>query len=810
MQANQIISSLNSDEKTIIIAPYKYRQYIMEEVKDIALNVNVSTASILVEEVLANQNIEFDKESSIVKKILINDKLQNHEYHNNINFIDQLLKLEKEFQNSNIVSECEYSEFLDLQSYDFSNIHYDCDRLIVFEEDLQPIHNQVIEQLKNQGVKVDYVENKNETSQYFEYNNTVEMLNGIFDSLINETQQTLVICDNQINRDYLKNLADNYNIAYGEVQSEDLPKQIFVRNMFNDINNGLDKITIDEEEISINTADYKTYLSDLYNLLVGIQLFKISDLNNLFAQLYTNSELEIPLLNKWLLDELLSKLKNSSLKGNILFVGSDYNSLYFDRVVVVDASLKNFQPKKASYLLSVDQRHDINKNLITNANYEQDFKKAEKRLVNCGKHIEYYYSLLDIDNTSSDLAYFIKDINGLPTDKDKAVEYLSNNKEIVYFVNDINVESKIDYTSPIKVNSNKQLSINPSALDNFYKCPYKYLMNNLIKPRSKTVLNSAFIGDVIHEIIHEINLVAIANDGKYDMNKAQIDNLIKESEKYQKGLKLLEPCYHDYYFEYILKAINLFLKQTEYYTHYSNYRISDTEKTVIKQLEEQNAIFKGKIDAVLKSNNDYLVVDYKSNHKLNFSVEKFDLGLSNQLISYLNLIDEPANVKGAFYQSFFKGKNEIKSSKKWAEELNKPFDDELKGILFYNDQEIDLEEDRKSLLNFDYNFDLGNEKNHLSMLSNIKLKLSSSNIKKEDLRNKKDLIQTIEVLEDDYFKVLQNHIDQMIATIREGKLEAAPYDMYSCEYCDYKKVCKNYDPNFKKVVKKKEEGDDDE
>lgn len=806
MQANQILSSLNNEEKTIIVLPFKYHNYLMDNINNILLNVSLYTPVMLVNEILSNNNIEHNSDSSLIKKIKINNKLKSNEYHNNINFIDQLFKLESEYIASNIDTDNDfmYSEFLDLNHYDFSNITFNCERLIVFEEGLLPIHKQVIAQVNELGVKVEYIENKNETSLYYEYENSIEMLNSIFDSLIEEEYSTLIICDDQVNKDYLKNLADNYGIEYGEVQAEDLVNKIKLQNLFNSIKTGLNELVIGEDIITLDTSDYKGYLENLYDVLISIDIFKIEYLNKLFKALYLNEEVDISLLNKWLVQDLINTL-TSNTKANIIFAGSDFNSLYFDRVIIVDASLKSFKPKKVSYLLNVDQRNEISPDLLTNLDYDYDFKQAETRLINCGKQIEYHYCLLDIDNNSNDLAYFIKDLNGLLS-KDKK-DYLADNKEIIYYLNNNQVTSKIEDTNPININPNLKLNISPSALDTFYKCPYQYLMSYLIRPRINQELNSALIGTVIHDIIHQINDQAIKNDGNYDVDIDEIKSLIESNEEYLNSLTYLDACYHEYYYQYIYAMILNFLRQVSYFSLNSEYKVSEAEQKIIKELSN-NTFFKGTIDAVFKYDNDYVVIDYKSSDKLSFDVTKLELGLQNQLISYLKLINHNARVKGAFYQSFKKDKQKVTTSTNWFKALNNDATSKLKGVLFYDNEKIDISSERRALAHFDYQFDIDNDKNHVSNISNIKLKLSDKKISEEEFRNKKDLIQYNSVLEDDYFKILDDNINKMITSIRDGELYATPYSNEdACLYCTFQKVCKNYDPDFVKNSSK--EGEED-
>lgn len=779
MQANQIIASLNKEERTIILLPYKYHEYFKEQINGCLFNVSIYSPDMLVSEVLANENILYKPDSSLIKKIMINDKLKNSDYYLNNNYIEQLLKLETEFNKANLVCESEFSAYLTLEAYDFSNVFCSCERLLVFEEDLFRIHYQIIDQLKKQNVKIEYIKNVNHSSSYYEYENTIEMLNVVFASLVNKDKPTLVICDDQVNKDYLKNLADNYGVNYGEVQQEDIAKQIKLQRVFNEIEQGV---------ISLDKSDYHLYLASLYELLVNLEYFDLAYLNNLFSALYTNVSVDISLLNNWLLLELSSKLKTNTT-GTIIFASSDFNSLYFEDVIVVDASLKQFKAKKASYLLNTDQRKALNEHLLTNIDYNNAHKQAELRLVNCGKNIQYHYCLLALDNTNNDLAYFIKNLNNLLSLNKE--DYLSNVANLTYYLNDIKVTANIADDNPIKLNANTTLTLSPSALDVFYNCPYKYFMAYLVKKNTPVQFNSALVGNVVHDIISTINKLLISNNNNYSDYQDNITDLIHSSTIYQASLALIDDYYTDYYFNSIYQLINNFINDMQTISAESSFKIIASEQAHQVALETENAVLKGKIDAIYQYNNDYIIVDYKSS-KQTFNYKKLELGLQNQLISYLYLNNKPAELCGAFYLNFKKAKEEIKNSNQWQDFKNKTTINKLRGILFYDNQRITL--DGPQIYHFDHT--LGTD-NTTSKISNVKTALSKE-VTPEKLASTKDLILPLNILTDCYFKTLTTHINTMITNIRAGVLAAQPYELNSCNYCEYQKVCKNYQPEFKK------------
>lgn len=801
---NKLYKLINQSEKTLIIAPAKYHKKIIENLQKespIILNLQLLTIDNLLNNLLGENLISYDDDSSIVEKIKINQHLIeiNHEYKNNINYVNELFKVKKEFYLSNINTPDNFELPITYEALPINKITSDIKHLILLsDEDIFPLHSQLLEQLKNHDTRITnfYEYNQTETKQYrIEHKNTINMLDYVLAKTleINDLENTLIICDSDMQKDYFKSQLIKLGLSYDEETANTHPKVYKLRSIFNvldhncsrdDINKVVrllenSSITITDLE-NAHSVDYHAYLKMLYTLLIETSLFVVSDLNNLFSDLYKiKATTDKLLLNQLLLTTLSNKLVQVKVgvSNALMLASSSFNSLPFKHVMVVDSSLASFKQSKPSYLLDTTKREQISKALISVIEYGKQYRLAQQRLLTCGKHIYFNNALVDLANKSSAPAFFIKQ------QKDNQ-ENLANDYYHIFTRQPVLDSSSLLVSQPIAKEKimnklNHKINISPSALDTFGKCPYKYFVDYILRPQEAISFDNRDLGSIYHKIIEQISNDLITNNQTFsslDMDSIEKEIETKINEQINQTLNDKEYLDLANYQATKLKMVMLktLVKNIEFFRYFetlSKYRLQSTELPLKMQYQQDNVFIKGFVDAVFNYQDKAFVLDYKSGARA-FNKKEFNHGVSNQLITYTYLLKKATtinnNIQGAFYKTLkdnYVDSNQLINHEENIEKHQK--DNELTGL--YVDENL-------SELNIA--FDATFESEGHSLISDITLGKKSKNA-----------IDRIEL--ENMHRTLEWHIDKMLSTIDSGIFAIDPYEKTACEYCSNQNICHN-------------------
>lgn len=813
VETNELLKLIDPNVKTLLIIPNKYHfsiyKNILKESK-IIFNLTLLSANNFLKSVFVDNNLIIDDDISLIEKLKINNRLESdHEYHNNINFINELFKLKQELFYSNIKYTNEYSDYLDYNFIDFEklalNITYDT--IIYCDEEFYPIHHQMLSSINTKEI-IEFDSIFVSIKQYFEHSNSIRMLDYVVKNIYdNEYDDLLIIVDDVISQNYLKDKLNELNIPYNNLNQDNNINVSFLKSLFNIINhsaNGFDyknitSLNIDSSNlILLKQMKYHEYLRHLYTILVDTNLFELSFLNKIFTKLFLEESNDFKLLNKLLFNNLSIKLTNQKQNtNNIVIADSSFNSVHFKQVFVLDSTLKNFRPTKASYLLNTKQRNDINLKLISNTDNLEFFKLAQQRLLNCGSNINFHYALLTLDNKSQDLAYFIK-LDYFQTTKEKRIILSNNNdnylhlttkekKEDSYLVK--NIFNSLDMDKVFH-RLNNELKISASSLDEFNKCPYKYLVSRIYKPKLSNDFSYIQLGNIHHHVIEEINKKLIETNTSY--NTYSYDKLIKiidsityesifNNDKYD-----FSKVDQDFAYKQIKANLINFIDSMIYFESFTKYKIDSSESEIRIKYNNphlDSAYLVGKIDSIMKYENIYYVLDYKS-RETKFKELDFNNGINSQLIMYLKLLQESKlKTFGAFYKaindSFIKEKsNEL--------DLVLNNNDLLNRLSYTKNPYFGIASNNVALTSFDSNL-----ANNQSVILAINSTRSFNNT----------FVDKLSV----YISKLDTHIDTMIEKFITGNFSAQPHSDKECNLCEYKVICKHY---FKNSNEEEEESDE--
>lgn len=752
------------------------------------MNIDIFTMSIL-----ESNHISYLKPNLLEKHYLLSN--DNHQFSNSISFLEDLNKLDKEcFLSNNIIeSNNEYAKYLSFNKLSLTNLNCLYDQIIVYDNhNLLPIHLEI---LNNLNIKPIFLEDdttiKTNNITINTHDNYIELFNHLID-VLNNNDSTFQICiDDLVLRQNLINLLDNFNFKYTNLNNtHDMFNTKITNSISNFILNNdnvydlfnildyykynisstlknnltyqypiLDNINFNEEidnflnqikDIKDSNSN-KEIIEKTYVLLTNFDFINLNKLNDITSDIYvleyldkiSNDVLITYYCNE--LNKCFNNQKQLSSNSKIFITDTNITPINIDHLIIIDGAFKSNTDYNTSLLYSLNDR--MNNNIITNNEFISIKEKQNQLLLKSCDNIEIYHSLNTLDNKPNELAYFINDL------KLKTYHHSIN----YFYSNKYTLDNKINFKE-LNVNVITQSyskSVSSTRLDSYFKCPYKYFINYVLKPNTNYIL-SAKLGEIQHEVLEMSKL----QNFEFVYDDFIMNKLLEINESMP--IKNINTLYNRLVdsIKYNLKVLKEILDNTDYHP-------DSFEQTF--ELAINDMMLNGKIDALLKYNDHYFVVDFKSS-KHSFNQTDFIAGISNQLITYLYLLKENGyKVSGAFYQNM---KLDYVKVDSFNDDFNEAIFNEkkLNGILMndpaYNDH-------------FDKNIN-----NFISYISNVKFEGRKSN----------DLVKEVEFLTE-CFSILEDSINKYIKSLQEGNYLIYPYSEASCKYCEYHNICK-IDSNF--------------
>lgn len=350
--------------------------------------------------------------------------------------------------------------------------------------------------------------------------------------------------------------------------------------------------------------------------------------------------------------------------------------------------------------------------------------------------------------------------------------YLSQHLKIPYrdYLNDFTPISNSLLKQKIET-----LTLSYTALNNYYKCPFKYYCSNILNLDQYETTFDAFVGSVFHNVLSkafakENNLdvttlyqQAITEERKRLQNQKCPFSLTKENETFLQFLK-----------EDIQFVVTTITKQLK------NSKLMDAlfeKKITVTKEKDVTVVFKGFIDKILllkEGDTNYLaIIDYKTG-KEEIELKKVKFGLNLQLPIYLYLAsfleewDNKTEVTGFYLQKI----------------LNKE-QNKVPGIT-YEQLKIDsLKLEGYSNTNVDVLEKLDSNYQNSTLIKGMRVKNDGS------------FYSNVKSLSSDKMKALTNYVDKLIDeasdNIIAGNFSIAPKQIgdkiVSCDFCPFSELC---------------------
>ena len=304
----------------------------------------------------------------------------------------------------------------------------------------------------------------------------------------------------------------------------------------------------------------------------------------------------------------------------------------------------------------------------------------------------------------------------------------------------------------LKMYKNNRLTLSYSSLNNYYLCPFKYYLTNVLKLEKVDDTFKIDLGNLFHKVLSHYEELNFDIDKYYD-----ISNITDKREKFF-YLKLKKEL------DFIIK----FLKEQREYFKYDKALYEEEIKVNLKD----NITFKGYIDKMLikkiDEDNYASIIDYKTGN-IDIDLRLLDSGLNMQLPIYIYLL------KHSKYKDY------------------KLFGIYLEHLLNYDKKAIDITREKKDKLKL-----TGYTINNKEVLENIDLSYADSKVIKNLKVNKDGSFSSYaKLLSEQDFKdinlTVEDKINTAIKDIKNGNFVIKPKiykgENISCKYCQYKDIC---------------------
>ena len=197
-----------------------------------------------------------------------------------------------------------------------------------------------------------------------------------------------------------------------------------------------------------------------------------------------------------------------------------------------------------------------------------------------------------------------------------------------------------------------QLTLSYTSMSEYMHCPFSYYVRHILGIREKMEENnSLFVGTMYHDVLQKvINDIYIQQKDRshiHELIEAYLTLFLQE-----KNITLTPKL--SFYLKKYKLAITTLLEVMFQFMDDSSFQVEALEKEIRVALDEHTTCM-GVIDKILKYQNYYVVLDYKT-HAVSVDWHALDVGIDLQLPIYFYLIhaiDHQARIAGGYLQSVY-------------------------------------------------------------------------------------------------------------------------------------------------------------
>ncbi len=596
-----------------------------------------------------------------------------------------------------------------------------------------------------------------------------------------------------------------------EFENADLEMNFVLENILKLLNDGVD---INKIYIINANNDYIEPINKMFSLFnipynyaqkKSITMFPIT---KKFLKFIKNSDLKVCELNEFLIE--LKDFNNDEILNQIINVLNKYYGLkekVKDLYEVIYFELKNTYLKEEKYKNAINILNNIQpfsdddyvfaislneENALKDNDYLKDSEKLILGLdtsyeLNQINDLKVINILSNIKNLTLSYKLKLNDNDYMINHNFDALEvqkyefkynrasynkYLFDNHELYD-----NTYKKIDYED-LKNYLDNKLNLSYSSMDLFFKCKYRFFLNNILKIEPKEETMATKVGSMFHKILertlknnYENYLEIIDEESANFLNENSKEKFYGEKLK-KEAIKIIER-----------------LKETDSKTDFKNFAF---EKYLeISKSSDLNIKLIGFLDKILIFNdgiNNYvIVIDYKTG-TYSFDLAELKDGFSMQLLIYLYLIKNAkflsnVEIAGAYVDSIL---NELKPFE-FGKTYDEIVDNRLIGITT-NNKEI--------LSHIDKYYDVN------SFIKGIKLKTDGDFYYYSKVYNESDFDKLLKIVDDNINKVIDDILKCDFKINPKRYSDAKVDEIIGCEYCKFKEICYMSSNNIEIIERK--------
>ena len=582
------------------------------------------------------------------------------------------------------------------------------------EEELVYVCEKIIEDLKQTNIENMYLVVPNE-----EYKIEINRIFKLYNIPLN-IKKSQTIYSTKTGQDFLKTLKETKNIeeALNKTPKNETYNQIInILNKYVFIKN-IDKTYIEIIENELKQTNIKT--KEIEGALKVINIDEIYEKNKYYYILGFNQNI-IPKIH-----EENGIITDKIKKQNKMFTSTLKNKIEKEKI----KKILNYPNIYISYKLKDNFNSYYPSSLIEDLNLE--VKKEKPKLTNSNKYNKLYLSTL----------------------LDDYINYNEENENINYLYptyDNINYKSydnqfKIQNKEIIKEYLNKDLTLSYTSINNYFLCPFKFYIENILKLNKIENTFPILIGNLFHHILQNLY--------NEDFNLDTIfTNYLKDKE--------LSPK-ETFFIRKLKEVIKEDIEVIKMQDNHTNFKTKQTEKRITLQ-KTKNIKFTGIVDKISELDNYIIITDYKTGTP-NTTLDNIEDGLNMQLPVYIYLIknglDKEKQIVGFYLQKLI--------NKSYTEEdtINNL---KLNGYTIESENLIEK---------------IDNTYEDSKIIKGMK-KSKTGFYKYTKLITQKEIDKIEEITE--------SNIDKVIKAIKETDFKINPKrlnnELISCKYCKYKDLC---------------------
>lgn len=776
------------EDNSILIIPNVLRNKMLKYFNDnkIFKNIKIMTFNEL------KKGLLFDYTNQTINYIINNLNVSYAialEYINSLYYIDDATKNEKMGFLINLKDELDKNNLLEYDSL-FTNLIKSKNTIYVFGfNNISKFNNHLLNKA-SKLIKVIHLNNVDSS-----YPHEVLKFNSMDIEIkyVAERISELIYHGIDLNKIYIVNYNQEYNFTINTIFKQfGIP--VYLPSTENLYSTSIAKYFINHLDKNIDVLLYELRKVFKADVIKENELI-INKINNLINNYYWCKDLQsvkyliIEEMKKTKIQQphMLNEIKITELLNNV-FSEDEYVFL----IGFNDSKIPKFK-KDEDYLDDANKPEFVGTSIEENMN----IKDATLRAIKGIKNLTITYPISSNFNTYLP-SYLLRDESLTVKHMDNFISEYSNASNKLYLaealdnylkynVIDPNLDKlkslKIDYkiynnqfsgieNEKLKKYLDGNITLSYSNLNDFYKCPYKFYLSNVLKLKEYEELFEAFVGSLFHHCLQICLDTDIGVVSTYD--KYIEDNYKNPTNK--------EAFFLDILREEVITVVRLIKEQYKHSKHTSVLVEKRIEFDVDKEIRFK---IKGFVDKLLVFNNDVVIIDYKTNDT-KMSPERFEFGSTIQLPIYLYLlkvVEPDKNICGLYLQHIL-SKSKMREENKNREEI---ISNNLKlSGLTLND----------SIKNFDDTYEKS------SIISGLREK--NGELVGSSVLSEKETTNLMALME----QLLNDAMDKII--LGDFKINPIMLDNESgCNNCLYKDICYRRPSDFNYQSTKKE-GDEDE